>query len=179
MTGKRSVLALTLGAAVLATACATMRTGSYVAGATDFSHFHTYAWAPADALPIGDPRLDNNPIFRDDLEGAVDRTLRGHHLLLVPPSATPDLLIHFHGSVRQRIVPTDTDRQLGYRVGGEPPTVYDEGTLVLDLIDARTDHLVWRGWAVDTLDGIIGSQDRMKRTIDHAVTKMLANLKVM
>jgi hypothetical protein len=156
-----------------------MRIGSYVESATDFSHYRTYAWGPADGLPIGDPRLDNNPIFRDYLQGAVERTLRGHNLLLVPTSARPDLLSHFHGSVRQRIEPTEIDRQLGYRVGGEARTIYDEGTLVLDLIDARTNQLVWRGWAIDTLDGILESQDRMERKIDEAVTKMLANLKVL
>ncbi|HTM02095.1 MAG TPA: DUF4136 domain-containing protein [Vicinamibacterales bacterium] len=174
---KRLAAGLALGSALLAGACATLRIGAYVEHGVDFARYHTYAWAPADTLPIGDPRLDNNPIFVDYLQGSVERHLRGHGLMLVPASANPDLLIHFHGSVRQRIEPTENDHERAYRVGDEPPLVYEEGTLVLDLMDARTDRLVWRGWAIDTLDGIIGSQDRMERTIDEAVTEMIANLK--
>jgi hypothetical protein len=169
-----------LGAALLAAACATMRIGSYVEYGTDFTQYHTYAWGPADALPIGDPRLDNNAIFVDDLQGAVERGLREHKLLLVPASAKPDLLIHFHGSVTRRIEATHLDHEHGYRPDGAPAFIsFDEGTLVLDMIDAHTDRLVWRGWAIDTLDGILESQDRMARKIDEAVGKMLANLKVL
>ena len=36
---------------------------------------HTYDWGPADALPTGDPRLDQNPFFKDHLEGAVEKEL--------------------------------------------------------------------------------------------------------
>ena len=173
----RLAAGLALGSALLAGACATLRIGAYVEHDADFSRYHTYAWGPVDALPIGDPRLDSNPIFIDYLQGAVERNLRNHRLLLVPASAKPDLLIHFHGSVTQKIEPGEIDHELGYRV--QAPLVYDEGTLVLDMIDARTDQLVWRGWAIDTLDGIIGSQDRMERKIDEAVARMLANLKVL
>ena len=51
---------------------------------------------------------------------------------------------------------------------------FDEGTLVLDVVEAASDRLVFRGWAVDSLSGIIASQDRMERKIEEAVTKMLA-----
>lgn len=173
----RLAAGLALGSALLAGACATLRIGAYVEHDADFTRYHTYAWGPADALPIGDPRLDNNPIFTDYFQGSVERHLRDHRLLLVPASAKPDLLIHFHGSVTRRVEPGTVDRELGYRV--DPGVTSEEGTLVLDFIDARTDQLVWRGWAIDTLDGIIGSQDRMERKIDEAVTKMLANLKVL
>jgi hypothetical protein len=47
------------------------------------------------------------------------------------------------------------------------------------MVDARTDRLVWRGWAIDSLSGILGSQDRMERKIDHAVIKMLDGFKAL
>ena len=31
----------------------------------------------------------------------------------------------------------------------------DEGTLVIDMVDARTNRLIWRGWAIDSLSGIL------------------------
>jgi hypothetical protein len=175
---RRFALASIAAAAVLVSACATMRIGSYVERGTDFSKYHTYTWGPADALPIGDPRLDNNPIFRDYLQGAVERGLHQHNLLLVPDSATPDLLVHFHGSVRQIFDVAAADRDHGVEVDQEVTVIdYDEGTLIIDIVDARTNRLVWRGWAIDSLSGILDSQDRMEKTLELAVTKMLVGFK--
>jgi hypothetical protein len=175
MTIKRFALAAAIGTTLLAAACATMSTGSYVQQGVDFSRYRTWAWSPADALPIGDPRLENNAILRDYIQGAVERTLSQRRLLLVPQSANPDLLVHFHGSVRQRLDVSVLDANRGYRLGPDQTVVdYDEGTLVLDIVDARSDRLVWRGWAVDTLNGLIESQRRMKKKIEEAVPKMLA-----
>lgn len=178
MRATRLALAFVIAGATLAAACATMRIGSYVERGTDFSRYHTYAWGPADALPIGDPRLDNNPIFRDYLQGAVERGLTTHNLLLVPQSAKPDVLVHFHGSVRQIFDVAAADRDHGFNVGKDVSVVdYDEGTLVIDMIDARTNRLIWRGWAVDSLSGILDRQDRMEKKLNQAVTQMLADFK--
>jgi hypothetical protein len=179
MTIKRLAVACVAAAAIATAGCATMRVGTYVERTTDFSRYHTYAWAPADALPTGDPRLDNNAIFRDYLQGAVERHLRGHRLLLVPASARPDLLIHFHGSVRQMVDVSGADRARGVLAEEIRVVDYDQATVVLDMVDARTDRLVWRGWAIDSLAGILDSQDRMERTIEEAVTRMLAGLTVL
>ena len=178
MRATRIALIGVLVATTMAAACATMRVGTYVARGTDFSRYQTYAWGPVDALPIGDPRLDNNPIFRDYLQGAVERGLRGRGLLLVPASGKPDLLIHFHGAVRQVLDVNAPESGRGV-VTREDVTIvdYDEGTLVIDMVDAHTDKLVWRGWAVDSLTGILETQDRMEKKIEQAVSRMLATYK--
>jgi hypothetical protein len=174
MTFKSSGMAVVLGTTALLAACATMSVGSYVARGVDVTRYRTFAWAAADALPIGDPRLDNNAIFKDYLQGAVERHLRGRGVLLVAASAQPDLLVHFHGSVTQRVdamvdhTRGDTDHALSV-------VDFEEGTLVLDVVEVKSDRLVFRGWAVDSLSGIIASQDRMEQKIEEAVTKMLAS----
>jgi len=161
--------------ALLATGCASMRVGTYVSHNTDFSAYRTYAWGPADALPLGDARLEHNPILVDYLQGAVERGLREHDLLLAPASAQPDLLVHFHGSVRQVVDVATASRSHEHGVSEDLEIVnYDEGTLIVDMVDRRTNRLVWRGWAVDALNGILDSQDRMEQKINEAVKKMLA-----
>ena len=178
MTIKGFALAWIVAAATLATACATMRTGSYLERGADFSRYHTYAWGPADALPIGDPRLDNNPIFRDYLQGAVERGLHRHNLVLIPDSERPDLLIHFHATVRQIFDVGAANHDHGASAANEISVVdYDEGTLVIDMIDARDNRLVWRGWATDSVSGIVGSQERMEKKLTEAVMTMLASFK--
>jgi hypothetical protein len=59
--------------ALAATHCATLNVSSHVQRGLDFAQFHTYDRGPADALPTGDPRLDRNPFFGDQVEGAVEK----------------------------------------------------------------------------------------------------------
>jgi hypothetical protein len=54
--------------------------------------------------------------------------------------------------------------------------VYDAGTLLIDLVDARTNRLVWRGWAEGSVDGVIDNQEWMEARIDEAVTRILERL---
>lgn len=48
---------------------------------------------------------------------------------------------------------------------------YEQGTLIIDLIDAKSKKLVWRGAATGV---ITGKQDDMERTIDYAVKKIFS-----
>ena len=50
---------------------------------------------------------------------------------------------------------------------------YEQGTLVVDIVDAHSNKVVWRGWAQDSVEGVIDNQDRMERQLDEAVTRML------
>jgi len=57
-------------AALAVTSCATtMTVSSHIERGLDFSQYRTYDWGPADALPTGDPRLDKNPFFKDQVAG--------------------------------------------------------------------------------------------------------------
>ena len=49
---------------------------------------------------------------------------------------------------------------------------YEAGTLVLDIVDARTSRLMWRGWAQGSVKEMLDHQDVMARRIDEAVTRM-------
>jgi hypothetical protein len=152
-----------------------MGVSSFVDRAANFAEYRTYAWGPADALPTGDPRLDNNPFFKDHVEGAVEKSLAARGLARAQ-TGTPDLLLHYHASVTQRLDVDSMDRRRGYCSGDCAPRVteYEQGTLVLDVVDARTNRLVWRGWAQDTIDGVLEDQALMERKIDEAVRRMMA-----
>ena len=63
-------------------------------------------------------------------------------------------------------------------VGDSEPLIrgYDESTLVLDMIDARTGRLVWRGWAQESLQNFVNDQDALKAHIEKSVVQMLQRL---
>jgi uncharacterized protein DUF4136 len=155
-----------------------MTVGSHVDRGINFARYRTYDWGPADALPTGDPRLDKNPFFKDHVEGAVEKQLAARGLEM-STSGTPDLLIHYHASISQRIDVNRLDRGYGYCYGVDcPPDAieYEAGTLVLDIVDSRTNRVIWRGWAQDTVEGVLDNEDEMARQINEAITRMLARL---
>jgi hypothetical protein len=55
---------------------------------------------------------------------------------------------------------------------------YEEGTLLLDLVDALTNQVVWRGWAQDVVDGLAEDQVRMEAEIDEAVRRIFERFPV-
>jgi len=135
----------------------------------------TFAWGPADPLPSNDSKRDRDAFFRDHVQGAVERGLATRGLVLTS-AATPDLLIHYHANVSRRIDPNRVDRLHGYCVTDNcrPKSIhYDAGTLVLDVIDPRTNKLVWRGWARSSVDDMLRSPAQMATMIDQDVTDML------
>ena len=159
--------------------CATMNVSSHVESGLDFTQYRTYNWGPADALPTGDPRLDKDPFFHDHMQGAVEKTLAARGLMLSPSGTTPDLLFHYHANVTERLDVNRLDQPYGSCTAESCPggvTEYEAGTIVLDIMDARTNRLIWRGWAQDDLKNLLDNQDKMAKEIDEAVTRMLRRL---
>ena len=155
-----------------------MTVSSHVDRGINFARYRTYDWGPADALPTGDPRLDKNPFFKDHVEGAVEKQLAARGLEM-STSGTPDLLVHYHASINQRIDVNRVDRRYGYCYGVDCPSdviEYEAGTLVLDIVDSRTNRVIWRGWAQDTVEGVLDNEDEMAREISTAIARMLARL---
>lgn len=166
-----TVLGLTLLAAV---GCATMNVSSHIERDVNFAEYVTYDWGPPDNLPVGDPRLDNNPFFNDYLQGAIEKRMAAKGFERAA-AGQADLLIHYHASVSQKLDVYEADNKYGYCYGDCSPQIvdYEQGTLVVDLVDARTKKVVWRGWAQDTMSGVIDNQKRLEQQVDEGVTKMM------
>lgn len=163
---------VTVGLAV-GIACAPMQVRTYVPRSANLTQYHTYAWAPAGAFETGDPRLDNNTLFIERLQSAVERQLASKGWARAAGSEA-DLVIHFHARVDQRLdlANTVTSGRPNEDSGGGP-LVYDAGTLLLDFVEARSNTLVWRGWAEGSVEGVIDNQASMNEKIDAAVARIL------
>jgi hypothetical protein len=155
-----------------------MNVSSYVDRSVDFAKYRTYDWGPAGALPTGDPRLDKDPFFQDHVQGAVEKQLAAKGFGRSTAGA-PDLLIHYHANISQRLDVNRLDQQYGYCSGEACPSglrEYEAGTLVIDIVDTRTQKVIWRGWAQDSVEDTLGDRDRMEAQINEAVTRMLERL---
>jgi hypothetical protein len=157
-------------------ACATVNVSSHVARGLDFANYNSWQWAPPDALPATDARLDN-AFFRDHFQGAVERELARRGLALTPGGGQPDLLVHYHANVATRIAVNNGDPTIGacYDADCNVRVLDNElGTIVLDVVDAKTNRLIWRGWAQTSVDGVLDRPERLDARIRKAVRGMFA-----
>lgn len=172
-------LTVAVMAAATLVGCATLRVSSHVERGVDFTRYRTFDWGMPDELPAGDPRLDNDRYFEDRVEGAIEKLMAGRGYTRVAPGGTPDVRVHYHAVVDRRLDVNEADRRSGYcqEQGCVPGIVdYEDGTLIIDLIDARTNRLIWRGWAQDSVEGVLGNRDRLAQRIDRSVGGLATHL---
>jgi hypothetical protein len=172
------LLVIVLAGAVATGCLALMPVSSHIDRGADFTRYRTYAWGPADALPVTDARLRENPSFIDDLHGAIDRALQARGLERATEERA-DLLVHFHAAVTERLeVPARLER-FSERVGTDRPTAvteFEAGTLVIDLVDTSTKRVVWRGWAEHRLEDLLDDPPEVKRRVEEAVHRLMERL---
>ncbi len=162
-----------IAAALLATAgllaCATVRTTVDFDPAADFSRYRTYRWIAAKE-PI------ENEIVQKRLEAAIDRQLLAKGLT---PGDPADLLVSIHARLTRETVFRTTG--WGYFRGpwrGDIVETHPEeipiGTLVVDLVDGRSNTLVWRGVARRVLDPEATPEQRA-RNADETASRLFAD----
>jgi hypothetical protein len=137
----------------------------------DFAAYRTYAWASQSQ---SSSEAGASDLVMQRVRRAVDAELQKEGLSRV--EAEPDLLVASHTGVKDKINVTDWGYTYGdyyWGWGGRQIDVYQyqQGTLVVDLIDYGSKELVWRGWAQKTLDEN-PTPERMDRTIQDAVKKI-------
>ncbi len=137
-----------------ATGCATVAVSTDYDRSLDFGRYRTFAWLEEKQPLTGDVRLDNS-LLHTRLREAVDEVLAAAGFEKTS-SGKPDFRVGYHLSVEQRIDVSTLESHYGYgpgwnRVGYGPPTTvvteYEQGTLLIDVVDTSEDRLVWRGSA--------------------------------
>jgi hypothetical protein len=171
-------LAFAFAVAISSLACSTFQTTDDYDPGIDFSRFHSYAWQP-HSLELSDPMIDTD-LLRVRVQRAVDAELERKGLVPGAEGATPDLLVDYHVSTREKVDLVTFPSTWGYGPGwywGIGTEVqareYTQGTLVLDFVDGATKQLVWRGTASAEITRSRTPEERAKR-IDDAVREILA-----
>jgi hypothetical protein len=145
----------------------------------NFGALHTYAWRPGPQQGVDDPRFDST-LLDKRVRAAVDRVLASKGYRTAAPGTGADFLVGYHAVVRQKTSVQTINRWYGYRVGGwygGPQAfahVYDEGTLLIDIVDPATAQLLWRGSGTGVVDPQASPEKREQR-INDAVERILAD----
>jgi hypothetical protein len=171
-------------AAFLSTACSSvpMRAGADFEPGYDFAQYASYSWDEPDDRPTGDPRLDNNPFFVHRLHAAIHWELATRGIQYGRGGGLgAALTVHHHASVRERVEVFETDvavRSDSEYGDGTQVLQYEEATFLVDIADARTGDIVWRGWAQLDLGRALADPEVMRDQIDVAVRKMFDNFPI-
>jgi hypothetical protein len=145
----------------------------------DFDRFSTYTWAVRTNAGNDDPRV-YNAITRQRVKTAVNRALQAKGY--TEEATDGDFLVAWHGAIEGRMSYQTINSHYGYGWGwyggvGVSNTYvneWDEGTLLVDIVDARTNELVWRGTATGTIDQN-RTPEQAQADLDDAARKLLAS----
>lgn len=151
------------------TSCSTVRVATDFDKEANFTQYHSFAfYKPGiDKAQISD--LDKKRILR-----AIEENLS---LKGMAKSENPDLLVSIFTKERERVDVYNNNFGYGWGwnpwwYGGSTVSRSTEGTLYIDLIDAKTNSLVWQG--MGSADLVTQDMERKEERIREIVMKILA-----
>ncbi len=115
----------------------------------DFSSYEHFAWLSEEQEQTGNVRIDNSLVDRR-VRVAIDAEFvrKGYTKSEIQDA---DFLIGYHVALDRRLDIQTINSHYGYgrygRYGMGPDVLvrdYEEGTMLLDVVDARSKQLVWR-----------------------------------
>ncbi|MBN1927991.1 MAG: DUF4136 domain-containing protein [Chlorobiaceae bacterium] len=189
---KRSFRIFSIFSLLLLAGCSSYTVVSDYDRAMPFYDYKTYRWTEQSRPGIEDDILLRNPLIYKHIMRAVDRELAAKGFIRKERGPV-DFTIHAHAGIRERVVvgppPVGFIYREGYYRGwrrggytafwydpyGPMPTVrhFEEGTLIIDIFNGKSDDIAWRGVARGILNDY-RSAESLHRDIDEVVTKIMA-----
>lgn len=173
--------------AALVAGCSTMQVTTDHNPDVDFSRLKTYRWVEPPTAPPPDPRIRND-LLEKRVHAIVDELLQAKGYRRVEEGAA-DFLVSWYATLDQKLDVQVVNNYYGYAPGwgwrgryypyggmGQETYIsqYDEGTLILDMMDAGSHELIWRGYAVDRVN-LTARPETKDKQLREALEKMLAD----
>lgn len=162
--GKKSarVLLLVFFLLVLAS-CSRLKVAQEVNPEANFSNMKTYAWTPMKT------EGDVNKRNAEDIEKAIQADLKFKGFTLT--SSSPDFMVTARISVEKVVtIPPDVILPNGR---GALSDFYNEATIVLDFLDARSSQPLYSRTGVLVIDAAQWTPEKREKTIQKGIKKLL------
>jgi hypothetical protein len=145
-----------------------IQSGAHFSPGFDASRPRTFAWRDERDRTMGDSRLEGNEYFHQRLHEAVgwELSLRGMRY----SEEAPDLLVHHHLSLSDHVMEFEVIDDAG--VSSMETDVYEGGSLVIHIVDARTGDDVWVAWGEANVEPAFHSPASMERWVYDLVGHM-------
>lgn len=148
--------------------CSTLTVKTNIDPMANFSGYKTYGWMAQtmeDDTQIAAIRKEVGPWIEADVERELDA--RG---FTKKTDGRPDFFLAYHGHLEEIIESYYVTYRCGPAVCGETEIIRKtEGTLILDVIDAEKNEVVWRGTSV----GLVAKPHKARDRIEKRVKSML------
>jgi hypothetical protein len=129
-----------------------------------FASYHTYAWGADNANQV------QNSILAQVAVQGIDSALQGKGWQKVEAGQNPDVLVTASGGMKQQTSYSAWGmRGIGGGMGGITPEQNVIGTLIVDLYDAKTQTLIWRGIGQNALNN---NGSKNQQIVQKALAKM-------
>ena len=156
---KRIVFYAGILISLVLTGCATVRVAVNYDEAVDFGSYRTFYFVKPQPKQAGGPgrRMVQNPLFTKDVMQEIKPHLESKGYVEATRREETDLLVVFYAAVQNRrdwVAPTYRVGRWGrvWRTSPGHVVNYKEGTLVIDMVDAKKKELVWQGVGTGVLD---------------------------
>lgn len=179
----RRLLMLILLSASMFFGCSTVQVGQDYDPAKTFPQLRTYDWQSKIQEKTVDPRV-NSPLVDARIRAAVDRSLMGKNYLKVS-NGTPDFYVAYQFVIHRKIESDGLQSGVGFGFGsygsfggigigtGSDISEYDEGMLIIDIIDAKSGGLLWRGTGTRRVH-LQTDPEKTTQNVNETVDKIMA-----
>jgi hypothetical protein len=174
------VFSCLLVAAVLLASCSTLEVSTDYNPGFNFASLKTYEWLPQENPATSDIRI-NNSLINDRVTAAVENNLDAKGFRKAT-EGTPDFYVTWLGAIDQKMRIDTINQYYGsYGYGGccwpgyarTYISEYEEGTLIIDILNPVDHKLLWRGTGRDYIREM-QTPEEITRNINEVVVKILA-----
>ena len=146
----------------------------------DFSALKTYSWKANDNNEYG---LEDNDLVNNRIRQAIENELSAKSFTQIDASK-PDFYVSYHVTIEKKVSSSNVSggvsigRSSRGRYGsvgmgtGSSPSVYEQGTLLIDFTDVANDKLIWRGISTQSVSDHL-EPGESKVIINETVEKIL------
>jgi hypothetical protein len=163
---RRRILSIAIATVLFAIAAQAQSTTYDMDRTANFARYKTYAWVRGTEVP--------DQWNHARVVSAVGTQLALRGMRQIDPQQQPDVFVAYHAAFDRNLQITGTATGFLFPAGRSGVARAEEivvGTLVVDVIDARTRRLVWRGTATKEIDPN-ADPARREKNINKAAEKL-------
>lgn len=171
-------------ALVLAGCAPSIRVSHDYDPSADYSGYRTWSWLAQPVPEVIDPRVHND-LVDERVRRVVERALASKGYQKLDPGQG-DFGVRYHAAIEGKVSVQTINDTYGYGPGWGPGPArgattqtyvreWNEGTLVLDVVDGKSRKLVWRASAQAEVSAEPPPPEERDETLKQAVDDMLAD----
>ena len=172
-------LLLAAGIVFITCACSSVKVKYDFDKGADFSSLRTYEWIAKPDTQNVSPAKKRRRVFLDQLiRNAASKELAAKGFRVDP--GNPDFLVIYHIDIKDQLNASDWGYSHSgdwsyWGLSGQDVDVqqYREGVLIIDMVDAASKQLIWRGFAQKALPEKMPPPEEVEKKVDKLVAAIL------